>query len=114
MEDFNYEYFHLVVGLQEISKTFYHQCTPFGRLPLGKMPKANYGYLGHRDLLCEAGAKRVGPCQYDAVLHTKLEEGVPGVQTETENHNQARERPCSSNIYLKDDFMDKNIITSLR
>ena len=25
----------------------------------------------------------------------------------TENHNQARERPCSSNIYLIDNLMDK-------
>ena len=80
MEDFNYEYFHLVVGLQEISKTFYHQCIPFGRLPLRKMPRDNYEYLGDRDLLCEPGAKRVGPCQDDSVLHTKLKEGVPGVQ----------------------------------
>ena len=39
----------------------------------------NYEHLGHRDFLSEPGAQRVGPCQDDAVLHTKLEEGVPGV-----------------------------------
>ena len=106
-----------MIARREIFKTFYHQCIPFDRLLLRKELRNIYGYLGDRDLLCETGAQRVGPCQDDAVLHTKLEEGVPGVQTAyhldhkiTENHNQARERPCSSNIYLKDDFMDKNII----
>ena len=65
---------------EKFLKLSYHQCIPFDRLLLRKMQRDIFGYLGNRDLLCETGAQRVGSCQDDAVLHTKLKEGVPEVQ----------------------------------